>query len=135
MTQKRLQDKLAKRSSRQYSVFMGSHYGMGKTDQPNEFAYVSDFEFTNKKPWLRAGCRKNQTTGYTTSITSLFSISFADKDLVASVQNGVLTVYPKDDVLDGQRVYYTVREVGAGFTPSTLTAKTVNELIAGRKAE
>ena len=131
MTQRRIQDKQAKRSSKHYSVFMGSGYGSSKCRQHDELAYVCDLKFTHKKPWLRDGMRKNQETGYPADITSLFNVRIGGMNLVGQVANGVLTTYLMDDVLDGIRQYYTVREVRAGFTLTELTAKTVNELIGG----
>jgi len=132
MSFRRENDKLAKLNSKKFSIFRGSHYGTGKCDQYDPYAYVSDFTFMNEKMELRDGKRKSQATGYPATITSMFNVSVGGENLLGVVVNGVLNVYPVSDVMAAIRKYYTVREVRAGFTPSRLTAKTVNELITGR---
>lgn len=131
MSFKRQNDRTGQRASRTFADFHGAHYGLGKSDQPDRFCFGSDFSFIHKKPWLRDGCRKNQHTGYPATVSSLFFIGIGGNSLVASVANGQLTTYLRDDYLLGVRSYWTVGEVAATFTVSTLTAKTVNELIAG----
>ena len=131
MSFKRQNDKNSKRSSRVISDFGGAHYGLGKTDQPDRYCFGSDFHFLHKKPWLRPGCRKNQHTGYPATISSLFFIGIGGNSLVASVANGQLSTYLRDDYLDGVRQYWTVGEVAGTFTASGLTVKTVNQLIHG----
>jgi len=130
---RRVQDRLEKRTSRKFTKFLGFDYGIGMTDQADEFAYTSDFQFTNNKPWLRPGCIKGQPIGFTASITSLFAISIGPGSLVAFVEGGSLSVFPTDDILAGIRRYYTIEEVATGFTLTSLLSKTWDELITGNE--
>lgn len=134
MSFKRQNDRLAKRKSRVISVFHGCHYGIGKTDQQNRFAYVSDLQFIHDKPKLRDGCRKNQEVGYTTSITSLFAITIGGLNLAASVENGILSVYPVEDVIAGHRRYYLWKEASAKYTwEEAMDAHTWNSIFTGNR--
>ena len=114
-------------------AFFNPAIGQNKTDQPDDYAFVVDFHFLHEKAYLRPGMRKNQETGYTKDVSSLFSIHLGGQNLIASIENGVLTTYLSTDVLEGHRRYYTVGEVAANFTLSSLTAHDVNDLIEGNE--
>lgn len=128
-----IQDKISKRTSRTISKFHGCHYGYYKTKQPDQFAATSDLMFPDQKPQLRPGMRKNQQTGYNTNITSLFPIHLGSRDFIGSIQNGILTAYPMEDVLAAQRKYYTWNEVESGWTwQELLDGETWNSILTGR---
>ena len=129
MSYKRENDAANKRTSRVIQVFRGYHGGFGKTDQPNEYAYVCDFDFRFSKPQIRPGEKKNQGWGYPASINGLFNMNLGGVALTAQVCNGVMTVYETVDVLAGIRKYYTVGEIAGSKTVSQLSAMTVNDLI------
>ena len=113
--------------------FYGSHYAYGKCDQPAWFARVCDFDFIFKKPTLRAGCRRNALRGYEADVTGLIHITIGPWNLLGEIVDGQLDVFPVEDVLDGVRKYYTVREVNDTFTVDELNAKTVRELNPGTR--
>jgi len=129
MAYSRENDVTNKKTGRTIQVFKGHHSGFGKTDQPNEYAYVSDFDFRFAKPQLRDGDRKNQGWGYPASINGVFNMKLGGSNLVGQVSNGVFTVYEAQDVLAGMRKYYTVAEIAGTKTVADLTAFTVNDLI------
>jgi len=91
---------------------MGSHYGVGKTDQPKEFAYVSDFDFFENKMARRFGAIKNDAGGKTGSIKSIFNIRIGGANLIGLVSNGVMdaqdidTDYSVDPVFSDWTGYY-----------------------------
>lgn len=134
MTFARQPDKVARRTSRNISRFNGVHYGVGRTDQPDEFAFGADLESVNKKAELRDGLRKNLLRGYDASVTSMFSLNIGGKSLVGVVQDGTLSVYPLDDLLDQILGYYSWDEVRGEFTWDELRdGKTWNDLIEGNR--
>lgn len=132
MAFRRGNDRTSKLNSKNFSTFRGSHYGFGKCDQPSQFAYINDFQVNDEKLEKRDGMRKNSTTGYPASVTNVMAISTGGNSLLGVVVNGVLNTYLVSDVLEAIRRYYTVREVRAGFDVTGLTAKDVNDLIAGQ---
>jgi hypothetical protein len=121
-----------KRHARTITEFAGCHFGTGRTDQPNAFSYGADFDFKDRKAYLRDGKRKNQDLGYPTSIDSVFYHTISGRRMMGQVTNGTLQLYLADDVLDRVRRYWTVDEVASTFTVDTLKAKTVNDLITGQ---
>ena len=129
MAYSRENDVTNKKTSRTTQVFHGYHSGFGKTDQPPEYAYVSDFDFRFAKPQVRNGERKNQGWGYPKTINALFNMKLGGTNLVGQVSNGVFTIYEAEDVLAGIRKYYTVAEIAGSKTVADLTAQTVNDLI------
>ena len=129
MSYSRENDVVNKKTGRVIKVFRGYHSGFGKTDQPDEYGYVCDFDFRFGKPLLRNGERKNQGWGYPSTITGAFAISLGGSTLVGQVSNGVCTVYESADILAGIRKYYTVGEIAATKTVAELSALTVNDLI------
>ena len=128
MSFKPIQDRMGKRKSRTIGEFRGSHYGLHKVKQPNPFAAVCDMIFCRKRGQLRPGMRKNQTTGYTATVTSLFQINIGDRSWLGSIQNGVLTAYDVEDVKEGIVQYYSWDAIKSAFTWSSLDNKTWNEL-------
>lgn len=92
MSFKRVKDRGSKRTSLTIDQFEGSHYGVGKTDQPKEFAYVSDFEFLAGKMGRRFGARKNADSGKSSTIQSIFSIRIGGVNLIGAAHNGILDV-------------------------------------------
>jgi len=134
MAFRRENDRLAKLNSRAFSVFDGSHYGFGKCDQPDRYAYISDLHCLNQKLELRDGMAKFNTTGYPATVSNLLHITVGGVKYLGVVANGALQVYLVEDVLEGNgRIYYTVRQVRADFTVrdlnDSLNPKTVNDLI------
>jgi len=103
------------------------------TDQADEFGYVCDLQFTNNKPWLRPGSFKAQQIGFSSSITSLFSISIGPGSLVAFIEGEALSVFPTDDILVGVRTYYTIEEVATGWNMTEIRDKTWDSLLTGNK--
>jgi len=93
MSQRRIQDRVSKRSTRVISMFEGSSYANGMSRQRDEHAYVSDFKFIHNKPWLRNGKRKNQTTGFSSTIDSIFNIRIGGLNKMAHVSGGTLVAY------------------------------------------
>jgi hypothetical protein len=129
MSYSRENDVTNKKTGRTMKVFRGYHSGYGKTDQPDEYAAVCDFDFRFAKPLLRNGERKNQGWGYPASISGAFAMSLGGSTLVGQVANGVCTVYEFADILAGIRKYYTVGELAATKTVAELSEMTVNDLI------
>jgi hypothetical protein len=93
MTQRRVQDRVSGRSTRVISSFWGSDYSAGLARQKDQFAFVSDFDFSTGKPWKRPGKKKIQETGFSASIDSLFSIKIGSLDLIAQVSGGTMSAY------------------------------------------
>lgn len=129
MSYSRENDVTNKKTGRTMQVFHGYHSGFGKTDQPDEYAYVSDFDFRFAKPQLRNGEKKGQGWGYPKTINGLFNMKLGGSNLVGQVSNGVFTVYETQDVLAGVRKYYTVAKIAGTKRVADLTAFTVNDLI------
>ncbi|TSA57487.1 hypothetical protein D4R42_01400 [bacterium] len=129
MAFRRENDRISKLNAKSFRAFKGSHYGYGKCDQPDMFAYIVDFVANNEKLEKRDGQRKNSTTGYPATITEVMNMNLGGANLLGVVVNGAMIAYPTEDVLEAIRRYYTVREVRAGFTVTRLTAKEVNDLI------
>jgi len=132
MSFRRENDKTAGLHSKTYDMFWGSHYGFGKADQPDPYAYICDFAVTDKRLKLRDGKRKNSTTGYPATVSSVMAIAVGGVPFMGLVTNGVLSLHPVADVVAAIRRYYTVREVRAGFSVSGLTNEQVNDLILRR---
>lgn len=129
MSFQRVMDNQNKKTAKTIKVFKGLHYGYSKTDQPDEYANVCDFDKdTNSKLALRDGKRKNMWRGYPKSIDNAMFINLGDFKFIGQVSNGVLTIYPISDMIAGIRRYYTVSEL-AGLTVSQVNELTVNGLI------
>jgi len=134
MSFRRENDNVGERTSRTISMFFGSHYGTGVSDQKNGHAYVADLAFMNNKPHLRDGCRKSQGVGFTGSITNIFPITLGGSKRIGIVVNGVLSTYEKGDFLEGLRKYYTWSEAKAKFHwDEAMDAHTWNSLFTGNK--
>ena len=119
--------------SRVIAQFSGWHSGYSKPDEPNAYARVCDFDCSQKHLELRDGCRKNQGWGYSSDITDVFSLTIGGRKLLGQVSNGVLNVYPVEDILEGIRKYYTIQEGIDDWTISDATAKTINDFIKGNR--
>ena len=133
MAFKRQRDSGARRASRTIAEFRGVHYGTGLTDQPQDFSYGGDLEYSSKKPELRNGRRKNQLNGFTGTITSIIDLNIGGLALVGIVIGGKLSVYPVADMLEQIRGYYTWDEVKETFTWDSLKGKTWDDLIQGNR--
>jgi len=134
MSYRPTQDVHSKRKSRTIEKFSGVHYGVSKEKQQNRFSAMCDFRLEEEKPVLRPGTRKNQTTGYEDTVTSLFAIHIGGGDWVGSIVDGVLSAQPAEDILTGVRIYYIWSEVLQTWTVDTLrTAKTWHELLTTRQ--
>ena len=132
MSFKRHQDKQAKRTSQTINAFRGIHNGYGRTDQPKEFSYSTDYDYLNDKPVLRAGRRRNELWGFTGTVQTMFPIKMNAKNLIGVVNNGTLSIFVADDVNnEGIRRYYTWDEAGS-FTWDELSSYTWEELQSGR---
>ena len=117
------QDTQADRTSRTIDDFHGAHYGTGRTDQADVYAYVNDFDFVHRKAQVRDGKRKNQLHGYTADIDGIINVTIGGENLVGDISNGTLTLYPVSDMLNQIQRYYTWDEVKQTFTWDSLTAK------------
>lgn len=116
------------------SAFAGLHMGTGLTDQPEPNSYGADLDYSEKKPELRDGKRKNQLRGYTSDITSIIDLNIGGEALIGVVVNGVLSIYPVADMLEQIRRYYAWNEVKETFTWNELeAAKSWNDLIDGER--
>ena len=133
MAFQRTMDGKSGRFGRTIGQFLGWHSGYSKPDEPNAHSRTSDFDCSEKEMSLRDGCKKNQGWGYPADITDMISLNIGGRALMGQISNGVLTIYPTADILAGNRTYYTVSEVTGEFTVSSLTAKTVNDLIKGNR--
>ncbi|MHC4616334.1 MAG: hypothetical protein ACYTEQ_01135 [Planctomycetota bacterium] len=133
MAKQSVQDTQAQRSSRTIDDFQGAHYGVGRTDQPDPFAFVSDFDFVHRKAQLRHGSRKNQLRGYTADVDATVYITISGTNLVGDVSNGTLSIYPVSDLLNQTQRYYTWDEVRQTFTWTSLQAKTWEDLYEGNR--
>jgi len=132
MAFKRHQDKLAKRTSQTINSFRGIHNGYGRTDQPKEFSYSSDFDYINDKPVLRAGSRRNELWGFVGNVKSMFQLKMNAKNLIGVINNGTLSLFVADNMInEGVRRYYTWDEAG-GFTWDEAGSFTWDELQSGK---
>lgn len=111
MSFKPTQDKQNDRTSRTVHRFDGVHFGVGATDQPDEYWGGSDFNFANSKAAVRDGCRKNSDIGYEKTIDDLFFMTIGGREFLGIVTDGILSVHTLDDVAAGLRRYYTWAEV------------------------
>ena len=125
-------DSQSKLTSRAIDRFQGVHYGIAKEKQPNQFGAVCDLDMIEDKAELRAGSRKNETTGYGFTISSLFAIHIGGGDWVGSISNGQLQVQPGDDIIAGERKYYIWDEMTDQWTWDGVDAKTWDELTTDR---
>ena len=92
MSFKPVKDRGSKRTSVTIDEFAGSHYGVGKTDQPKGFAYVSDLNHFEGKMSLRQGAIKNSDTGKSSSMQGIFNIRIGNSNRIGVVHGGVLDV-------------------------------------------
>jgi len=90
-----------KLNSRTIKQFWGSDYSSGRTDQPNNFAYVCDCDCKDEMLELRPGMRKNETTGFSSTMEGLFFTEFAGRILVGRIYGGALDILDAADVIDG----------------------------------
>lgn len=134
MAFQRAMDGEAGKFSRSIGRFSGWHSGYSDPDAPNDYARVCDFDCSDEVLELREGCKKNQGWGYPSSITDLLYFGIGGRNFVGQITNGVLTLYPVEDIMAGMRTYYKVSEVTGEFTVDELaTAKTINDLIQGNR--
>jgi hypothetical protein len=130
MSYKPTQDKQNERTSRTIHQFQGVHFGVGVTDQPDEYWGGSDLSMANSKATLRDGCRKNSDIGYEKTIDDLFFMTLGGRLLLGIVTDGILSAHTLDDVQAGLRRYYTWAEVAdLGSWTSLLNGYQWNELM------
>jgi len=99
MTTARVRSRGKKRSARRIDKFFGFHYGVGRTDQPDVFAYVSDLKFVNDKAEVRDGKKKAEATGRTATVRGLFPIRLGGVQRFGVVSGGSLDVADIADIL------------------------------------
>lgn len=127
----RQQDNQAKRSGQLLKYFNGIHLGTSPTDQPQEYAYLSDFNCWNHRLKARCGFKKNESYGYGEDVEAMFPMNVLGIGLVGLVTNGTLISYPVDDMGSGFNNFYTWDEVKQTFTVDTLKDKTWADLLRG----
>lgn len=129
----RQQDNQAKRSPRGLNKPKGIHLGYSGTDQPEEYAFISDLDVWQNRLRLRCGMRKNEKFGYGKTPTALFPMNILGQSLLGAVigEQGLI-VYPADDVAMGVQKYYTWDELSQTFTWDSLQNKTWRDLVTER---
>lgn len=90
MSFKPVKDRGSKRTSVTINEFAGSHYGVGKTDQWKGYSYNSDFNFFEGKMSLRQGAIKNDDSGKSNSIETVFNMLIGDNNLIGIIHGGIL---------------------------------------------
>jgi len=90
MSYKPVKDRGSKRTSVTISEFAGSHYGVGLTDQWKGYSFNSDFDFFDKKMTLRHGSIKNDSSGKSNDIDTIFNMLIGDNNLIGAIHGGVL---------------------------------------------
>lgn len=120
----RQQDNQAKRDSRTLKYFDGVHFGFSPTDQTPEYAFMSDFDCWQHRLVLRAGSKKNETSGYPKSVEAIFPVNTQSIPMIGVITNGSLVAYPVADIDTGLDNFYTWDEVKKQFTWDTLRKKT-----------
>jgi hypothetical protein len=116
--------KAAKRDSRLLKYFSGIHLGFSETDQPEEYAFMSDFDCWQHRLRRRVGSKKNELLGYVKNVTAVFNINATERKMVGLITNGSLIMYPIEDVDTGLDNFYTWDEVKKQFTWDELRKKT-----------
>jgi hypothetical protein len=127
-----VQDKQAGRNSRVYKDFKGTHFGHSPVDQPDEYAYIMDFDCWQNRLKMRAGHRKDELLGFFSDIDALFSINIMQRGMMGMITNGNLSAYLTDDILNGIQNYYTWDELRTMFTWDELQSKTWRDIVTGR---
>ena len=128
----RHQDTIAKRSSRTLKYFNGNHFGFSPIDQPDDVAYQSDFNCWQHRLELRAGFRKNESTGYAHDLDYIFDTNVMPVGMIGVIGGGNLTVYPTSDLDDGLNKFYSWDDVRKQFTWDKLKQKKWRDLVTGR---
>ena len=128
----RQQDNQAKRSTRVLNKQRGIHLGYSRTDQGDEYAFMSDFDVWQNRLRLRAGMRKNEKFGYTKTPTALFPMNILGQSLLGAIigEQGLI-IYPADDVAAGVQRFYTWDETKNLFVWDEVKQKTWQEMLTG----
>ena len=132
MSFKHIQDVQAGKTSKVYKLASGTSFGHSPVDQPDQYAYVTDFDCWQRRLQVRGGSRKDEQLGFLGDIEAIFPINVFPESMVGMVVNGNLTLYLSDDIVAGKQNFYSWDDVRKKFTWDSLKNKTWRDLVTGR---
>jgi hypothetical protein len=112
MSFKPIKDRGSKRTSLTIDRFAGSHYGVGKTDQWKGYGYVTDFNFFEDKMSLRHGAIKNDDSGESESMESIFNVLIGGESRIAVFHGGVMDVQDVNTSFTDDPITWAQAEAG-----------------------